>query len=142
VSNYDHIVPLNDRTVERGRGCWNCTKYATGDLVVNHLEACKRKDTAAIIEKYGIVPAMPRLADQEKAVPTGTDARWVMADKMARTGVIGICMAGSQDDFVHFQTLCDKWVGRDGSSIATSGHAIDLLPEELAERVEEKAKKV
>jgi len=47
-------------------------------------------------------------------------------------GTIGMCMKGVPDsDFVVNSYLCGSWDGVDGSSVATAGHKLDKLPEEL-----------
>lgn len=58
-----------------------------------------------------------------------------LVDRSVAKGEIGICLRGKAEaDFAFAAYLCDGWTGRVGSSLATAGHAIDLLPEELHER--------
>ena len=53
---------------------------------------------------------------------------------MVAKDAIGMCLVGgAEGDFVDCRYLCDKWSGRDGSSLATSGKPLDKLPEELKE---------
>jgi len=60
--------------------------------------------------------------------------RFTMFDRMAEQGLIGVCIKGrAEADFVTAPYLCDSWVGREGSSVATEGQPLDLLPEELAD---------
>jgi hypothetical protein len=57
-----------------------------------------------------------------------------LVDHSLAKGEIGMCLKGkAETDFVFAAYLCDAWVGKQGSSLATSGHKIDALPEELTE---------
>lgn len=88
----------------------------------------------------------------EKAIPSTQDARLDQIQQMEKAinlGVAGICMLGSRPqevggpagDFVEHRFLCDRWSGRQGSSVATAGHPIDKLNEELHEIAEDRANK-
>jgi hypothetical protein len=53
-------------------------------------------------------------------------------DHAMAIGAFGICKSGkAQADLVHNAYLCDGWSAAAGASLATSGTAPDLLPEEL-----------
>lgn len=65
-------------------------------------------------------------------------AAWANADRLVQAGALGMCLVGvpldaqgQGADFVHYQYLCNRWTGREGASVATEGHPIDKLPEEL-----------
>ena len=66
------------------------------------------------------------------------DARFQIFNNMMARGAIGICMVGgAKGDFVDCRYLCDKWSGREGSSLATSGKPLDKLPEELRSELDD-----
>jgi hypothetical protein len=139
--NNGKVILPAERTVERGRGCWNCKHYENGEMSQNRWAERRQQDTAHLIEQ-GVLPLI-RLGDQENVVETDeANARFEMMDKLIRAGTAGLCMKSKvPTDFVHCQYLCDGWNGRDGSSLATAGKPLDKLPGELREMVEEKAKK-
>lgn len=62
------------------------------------------------------------------------DARHNVYAQAMKAGQIGICLKGvPKGDFVEYRFLCDQWSGVEGASVATEGHELDKLPEELAE---------
>jgi uncharacterized protein YoaH (UPF0181 family) len=76
--------------------------------------------------------------------PTGghNDPRFRLFDGLITNGEAGICLVGkAPTDFVHAGFLCDGWNGKQGASMATSGHPLDPLPDELKDIVESRAKK-
>jgi hypothetical protein len=71
------------------------------------------------------------------------DPRFRLFDGLISSGAAGVCLVGGMGtDFVHGQCLCDKWNGRQGSSMATSGKPLDKLPDEIVDIADSKAKKV
>lgn len=87
------------KTVERTRGCWNCSRYLTGDLALRHWDAKAGK----------LSITRPRAAN--------------MLDKVRKLIVkeeLGICSAGKpQSDFVEHLYLCDDgWCARQGAGSA------------------------
>jgi hypothetical protein len=128
------ILPAN-RTVERGRGCWNCKSFENGALAQKRWEETRKQEVAALIEQGAV--ALTRLGDQENPATKEEDARFQMMNKLMRAGTAGLCMRGKVNtDFVHCQYLCDGWTGRDGHSLATAGHPLDKLPDELRDLVD------
>ena len=142
-----------ERTFERGRGCWNCTAYENGALSRQHWATHQIRLVASL---QGSAP-LHRLADMEDpnwkpGVDRERDARRKQIeqmDKAVTNGVVGMCMKGSRPekdggpagDFVEHRFLCDRWNGKQGSSVATSGRPLDKLNEELAVIAEERAQK-
>jgi hypothetical protein len=149
-----HVVPV-DRIVERGRGCWNCTGF---DLDGEVTMAAWNDDKAAhLAELLSIARGQPhperfvKWLDRLAANPAGihvelTDAPHVerakrlvkMVDRMDHAvaqGAFRVCLRGGGADrggkYLSVKYLCDKWCGRTGSSVATSGKPLDLLPDEL-----------
>lgn len=123
--------------IERARGCWNCTSYAHGEMALQHMQECKKKEIAAKIAVLGYVPTYGRLGDMENPNYDPNheeDARFAAWDHLVKSNQIGICMAGLSTDFVHHKHLCEKWRGCQGSGVATEGAKMDLLPEELRDR--------
>jgi hypothetical protein len=87
----------------------------------------------------------------ELPMPSNQDARLNnirQMDVLVASDMAGLCMKGSrpkslggpEGDFVHAKFFCDRWSGRDGASLVTSGFD-DKLNEELEEIVEDRAKK-
>jgi hypothetical protein len=107
----------------------------------------------ARIRDYLKTAPIQRLADMENprwSAEEMQDARLQDLHKMDRMiahGVAGLCMkgprpvvdGGPEGDFVHAEFVCDRWVGRDGHSLATRGHD-DKLNEELREIADDRAK--
>lgn len=139
MSNERIIIP-QDRVVERGRGCWNCKSYENAELARAHWKECRAAEEQAIIAKGGD-PVLVRLGDMENPQAKQVNARFVWMDNLINNGQAGMCMKGkAPGTFVHHKYLCDGWTGKEGSSVATFGHPIDKLPEELVEDAESRAK--
>jgi hypothetical protein len=141
MGNERNITP-QDRVIERGRGCWNCKSFENGALSRQHWATCRASEEQAIIARGGDL-VLPRLAVMEDPVVKETNARFEWMDNLIKMGRAGMCMKGkAPGTFVHHKYLCDGWSGKDGASMATSGHAIDKLPEELVADAEAHAKPV
>jgi hypothetical protein len=133
-----------ERTFTRNRGCYSCKSYENGELSRKQWAAHKFRLLGAL---EGAAP-MTRLGDMEAGAPVlatkTNDPRLnqiQQMDKAIHLGVIGMCLkgcrpaslGGPEGDFVEHRFLCDRWDGRQGSSIATSGQALDKLSDELAD---------
>jgi hypothetical protein len=141
VRKDEYSIPLKDRIIEKTQGCWNCKSYSRGEMVVKHLRECRQRDEAAKIAELGYLPTLSKLGDMEMPGTAG-DARYLAWEKAAKLGEIGMCMAGAiPDDFVHHKFFCSSWTGAEGASVAREGAKPDLLPAEVAEMVEQRAKK-
>lgn len=142
-------IPFPGRVIERGRGCWNCIHWDNGPRVRAHYQNLRAVEVAVAHVRLdtGITPEEALLAHQ-RDLDEETVARAAMARERARdnainrlveSGRIGVCTAGkSEGNFVEFGYLCDHWTGKQGSSVATSGTALDLLPEELKDKLGDK----
>jgi hypothetical protein len=124
------LVP-NERIIERGRGCWNCTHFDNGtpsrQLWFVHRSA--RVAEAKAKQATAFTPDAREHAAQRLAMIHGIDKK-IMA------GSLGICTDDrANGDFVDHRYLCAGWTGKQGSAIATEGHAPDLLPGELKEKL-------
>jgi hypothetical protein len=110
-------------------------------LAIKRLKECRQRDEAAKIAETGYIPPMPKLGDME--LPgTASDARYRNWERAVQLGEIGLCIAGAvPDDFVHHKFFCESWTGAQGASVAREGAKPDMLPAEVAEMVEARAKK-
>lgn len=150
----DFVMPFPERVVERGRGCYNCIAFESGDLCRKRYFEARLADLAASAN-----PGVRRLASGLRSdsllravrlAGTGTRSdlaseavlaeamvakeadRFSYFDKLVAAGKIGLCLIGkAPSDFVENVYLCEGWTGRQGSSLATSGKPLDKLPDEL-----------
>lgn len=117
-------------TIERGRGCWNCL----------HWDPDKGKQHWNDRRKGLLMLALQHKQEGRPEKAKGLAMMVDKTDESVRRGTFGLCskghtVPGCNDPvpLIHYQELCHMWDGKDGSSLATSGHKIDLLPEELRE---------
>jgi len=118
-------TPFNQQ-FSRGQGCWNCMAWENDTTARNHWETKRRAD---LEHARRLSQFLPQGEDdpQVKQLRRMVDA----VDHNVAAGVFGVCRKGKAGaDLVHFQFLCEHWVGRTGASLATEGKT-DLLPEEL-----------
>lgn len=171
---------LDQRIVERGRGCWNCKSFENAELsrqkyaahraaraqeLREHEQATGQRAGVQLIAELDEATIEPRIAammsqgfTRDQAIrliakaedaklnsgPTGgyNDPRFRLFDNLVASGEAGICMIGKADsDFVHAGFLCSSWTGKQGASMATSGHPLDPLPDEMRDIVDSRAKK-
>lgn len=130
---------MKDRTIERGRGCWNCKSFENDKVSRQRWRECRMRDVAYIRAHSGeLITKLGAMEDPTK-LPDG-DARYDtirQMDQAVIAGAVGLCMIGKvPTDFVHHQYLCSSWTGKQGSSVATSGHKLDKLPDELRDMVD------
>ncbi len=118
------------QVVERGRGCWNCIHWDPDKGKAHWNVRRQGLLTLAVQHRH--------LGDEKKA--KGLAMMVDKTDAAVARDSFGLCGKGWMPDdckdpqpLVHYQNLCHNWSGRDGSSLATQGHPIDLLPEELRE---------
>ena len=158
------------RTIERGRGCWNCTAFENGAESRMKYQVFRNAEVARLTIQAA--PALARIGDvtakTNAAVEVARlmgigldldtallrvlgkggfrkveDARFAAFDRRVAAGQIGMCRKGhAPGDFVEAKYLCDHWNGAQGHSVATQGHALDKIPEELREILDGPAAKV
>jgi hypothetical protein len=137
-----------ERKFERGFGCYSCKSWNNGELSRKHWESCRQRDLAHI----AATPGVSRLGELENAIPDQRDARidqLKFMDENVSRGAVGICMKGArpaslggpEGDFVAYSFACDRWVGRDGSSLASAPGEKKLLNEEMQQEAEERIRK-
>jgi len=152
-SVYDNEMGLPiiapERTFTRARRCGNCVSFETDTMSHSQWQIHR----AARIADYLKTAPIGRLADMEN--PNWTPAEMKDArlqdlqkmDRMIAHGIAGLCLkgprpkadGGPEGNFCHSEFLCDRWIGREGHSLATHGHE-DKLGEELHEIAEDRAK--
>ena len=135
------IIIAPERTFERRRGCYSCKHFGTGEIATALWQDRRAADEVHVAMSSGNTP-LTRLGDIEDPQAKEIDARFSAFDRMIRSGAAGICLKGKvPTDFVHHLYLCEGWDGRQGSSVATSGAALDKLPDELRDIADGRAKK-
>lgn len=141
-------IVARERVFDRGRGCYNCRSFDNGELARNRWRELRPRNLAYIKTSGPI----PRLGELEKPVPDERDARLDQIrfmDTGILNGMFGLCLKGArpkdlggpEGDFVHCKFICDRWDGRDGYSLATSGRPLDKLNDELWDIAESRATK-
>jgi hypothetical protein len=123
----DEVNILGNRIVDRGRGCWNCIHFDNDKLSRTRWFDARQRDLATA------VAAAAKHAEGENHPDVKTLRQMIFtADKAIARGQMGVCLAGGvETDFVEAAHLCGKWTGRQGASLATHGHKLDKLPQEL-----------
>ena len=136
--NQSLLMPAGP-VVERGRGCWNCLYWDVDAAKARWNEKRLGHLSMALQYKQTATSLTGKMAEAMKSKSVGLAMMVERVDEGMRGSTFGLCKKGSfeqPDDpqpLIQYQNLCRKWNGRDGSSLATSGHPIDLLPEELNE---------
>lgn len=148
---------MKERTVERGRGCWNCKSFLSeasdhagaelfrkrfNEVVASEEAAIQLVETDTDEQVIGVRPdgtkfAVTRMGDDDSGGPR-KPATFQLLKYAARQGFIGICTLGkglSHTDFKHYKVLCNSWTGRTGHSLATSFQKLDPLADELKDKV-------
>jgi hypothetical protein len=129
---YDISVPATQSFHANGMLVHNCASWNNDHVARQHWGACRQRDLALMAQRALLH------RDGEAAEEIVQARRMLdMADHAVARGEFGLCLkdrAGA--DMVHNAYLCDSWSGRAGSSLAIEGHEVDLLPEELAERLD------
>lgn len=117
-------------TIERGRGCWNCL----------HWDADKGKAHWNQRRQGLLALALQHKQEGRQDKAKGLALMIDKVDASVGRSTFGLCSKGHTTPdcadpvpLIHYQHLCHMWDGADGSSLATQGHKIDLLPEELRE---------
>lgn len=127
----DVAQALHDRVHERSRGCWNCKSFETDTLArgfwnVRRLDELGNARALAMTLEGG--EDHPRIKDLRRMID--------LVDQGVASCTFGICLANkAKGDLVHNAFLCDSWNGMQGVSSATAGQPVDLLPEELKDKI-------
>lgn len=124
------------RIFTRGQGCWNCIHASSG----NDFWTTKRQEDLQVAINAALISPMGE--EDVKVVNIRT-----MIDKVdhgVASGALLRCTKGKTangepvGDFVVHNFLCNVWSGKQGASIAREGGKADLLPEELADKIDTK----
>jgi len=124
------------RVFSRGQGCWNCIHSNSG----NDFWTEKRQKDLELALKTSLISPMGE--EDPKVVNIRT-----MVDKVdhgVASGALLRCTKGRTadgkdvGDFVVHNYLCDRWSGKQGASLAREGGKADILPEELADKIDGK----
>lgn len=62
----EKMIQAPERTVERGRGCWNCTHFNNGDLARQHYRTQVGQEKLALRAQN--LPEIHRLGDEDASV--------------------------------------------------------------------------
>ena len=110
------------------------TEVSVIDVAKKAAEFCEQGHPSELAVEMAIAATgckSPEVADAMRLAERSESHLQEYTAAVAR-GKIGICLKGSTEgDFVVNAYLCGKWDGVDGSSLATAGHKLDKLPEEL-----------
>jgi len=60
------VITAPERTVERGRGCWNCSHFNNGDLARQHYRTRTMQEKMALRAHH--LPALERIADDDGSI--------------------------------------------------------------------------
>jgi len=136
IRTMDRMIVPKDRIFERSRGCWNCKHFENGQLSQQHWAARRPQDEMEILQKQGATNLLGVVPRNDRMFQTLNDM-----EQAVKLGQAGMCMKGmTKTDFVHFKYLCEGWTGKEGASVATEGRPVDLLPAELKEIADSRAK--
>lgn len=126
------VLTPQERTVERGRGCWNCTAWDNDDKARSLWSELRQRDL-----KTALAVSMSDVRGEDHPHVMQIRRMVDAVDRSMATGSIGICLRGKAGtDLCFAGFLCNHWNGRVGSSLATNGKPLDLLPEELMEKLD------
>lgn len=137
----DRFVPLAT-TIDRGRGCWNCINWDV-EKAKKHWENRRQGLLTVAMEhdhksKEARLAGKRDLADAHEKKAKGVAMMVDSVDQAVVAGKFGLCAKGwappdcvDPVPLIDHTTLCNKWSGRDGASLATAGKPLDKLPDEL-----------
>jgi len=121
---------MEERTFERGQGCWNCVNSASSVAFWTERRQVDLQKAATIATSSPLGESDERVQKMIQFVNAAD--HYVAAHALLRC-VKGIKADGQPvGDLVMHNYLCSKWTGREGSSLARIDGKLDKLPEELA----------
>ena len=140
------LVP-KERVISTGRGCYNCKHWDQAEA--KKLWPIRRQnDLTTAAEMLTRLPYEPKtMDDAEKLGQPGitffqTRSMIDGLDHLVASGHAGVCRGNGRTangepvgDFTVHALYCQVWSGVSGASLATAGHKVDVLPEELADKL-------
>lgn len=131
------IVP-KERVIGRGRGCWNCIHWHPNEPA-KKLWAEKRQNDLNTAVGLALESAKGENDVRVKNIRAMVDS----LDHLVASGHVGLCRGNGKTedgqpvgDFTTHALLCGQWSGVQGASMATSGAKLDLLPRDLAQKMD------
>jgi hypothetical protein len=134
------LVP-KERVVERAQGCWNC-KHWDAEAAKPLWNQKRQNDLAKALEL-----SLKTENKQGEDHPHVVNIRRMVdnLDHMVASKSVGVCSGDGRTangqpvgDFVAHSFLCDRWSGVQGASMTREGGKIDDLPEEVAQKLDDK----
>lgn len=129
---------LPDRTFERKTGCWNCKGWSH-EMGKKHWVERRQKDL-----EVGLSLSLQSPLGEEDPKVKGIRRMVHHVDHGVASKTLGMCLGHGVNrngdpvgDLVMSTYMCDRWTGAQGSSIARAGEAIDILPAELEDKLEQ-----
>ena len=145
-------VPIPERVVEIGRGCYNCIHYDTDEKAKKRFADMIKGENVWRQNNPELVKPIRRTDDLDNVDRTAE--RYAMLANDISQGIVGVCtigknvgLDGSVGMFTSASFFCGRsdgithWKGRDGHSMA-AGAKGDKPRDELLDIVDSKAKKI
>lgn len=148
----DKILVPKERVVQRGMGCWNCknsdtatvfwTEHRKGKLLAlrqlieqsNQGHAIKHDLVNGLVADWSKVKLTPGMKKLQHEIDTIDHS---VAQRALLRCTKGVTANGTPvGDLVAHNYLCDRWSGAEGASVAREGGKLDVLPEELVDKLD------
>ena len=142
----DQVLVPKERVISTGRGCYNCKHW--NREAAGPLWAIKRQHDlkVALDIALNLPDGEPKTAEDCKTPEAlrcfNVKSMVNSLDHLVASGHVGVCEGGGRTangepvgDFTVHSLYCQVWSGVTGASLATDGHAPDVLPEERADKL-------
>lgn len=140
------LVP-KERVISTGRGCYNCRHWDREIAKPLWTERRQNDLKVALDLALNLPGGEPKTEEEARKSANGLRVWNIKSmvdslDHLVASGHVGVCKGGGitadgnpVGDFTTHALYCQRWSGVSGSSLATEGHAPDMLPEERADRM-------
>ena len=139
------LVP-KERVISKGQGCWNCRGWSREAAKPLWTEKRQVDLKNALDLALNLPDGEPKTAADCKspeALRCYNIKNMVNSlDHLVASGHVGVCKGGGRTangeqvgDFVTHSFQCDRWSGVAGAALARAGGKMDVLPEELADKL-------